>query len=225
MSIAVEENAPRLQQRRARDELWLDDLRWHKHMFQQSRFQWTGEHVMAVVTRITGGQLDFSTVRHLRLLQRDQDQLRDYSAQCQSAMGEPLEEAGVCVGGGGWHHVARAVGLEPAECTLTVAMARRTPPAERTNADVRRVMRALPFCNPLIQVWELKQLWRLYEATRDIVEDTICDLLLELLPTCPVEELTQALGPLSMKPAERARWSRLERGGPGDPRRVPQQVF
>jgi hypothetical protein len=29
-------------ERRERAEVWLDDLRWHRHMCKESRFRWTG---------------------------------------------------------------------------------------------------------------------------------------------------------------------------------------
>jgi hypothetical protein len=208
--------------RRERGALWLDDLGWHKHMFRRSRFQWAGWHVMDVVTRTTGGQLDFFTVAHLRRLQQYQDEVRDYGTQCQIAMAAPLRQAYETLG---WEPTAEALGLTVVDCTSTLTFAAGTTEEERTNGDVRRVLHRLPFSNPLIQAWELKQLWRLHEAARNVFEDVICDLLLELLPSHSADGLAEATGPLVMKPAGRAELARLERGGPGDPRRAPQQIF
>ena len=56
--------------RAARSALWLDDLRWHKQMFRQSRFQWTGEHAVDIITRHTGGQVEFTDVRQRTLERR-----------------------------------------------------------------------------------------------------------------------------------------------------------
>ncbi len=55
-------------ERWARAEVWLDDLAWHEHMYKESRFRWTGEPVMDVVTRRTAGNLDYTTLADLRLL-------------------------------------------------------------------------------------------------------------------------------------------------------------
>jgi hypothetical protein len=209
---------------RERAELWLDDLAWHKQMFRQSRFQWTGEHAVDIITWHTGGRVDYTTLAHLQMISRDQTEIRAYGTQCQLGMAEPLKQARPVVPGG-WKGVADAVGLTVADCTMTLSLASRTPPDECTNADVRRVLRGLPFTNPLIQIWELKQLWRLYEAADDLLEDTLCDLLLELLPTHPADELRLATGPYAPPPATRVGWNRAERGGPGDDRRIPSQRF
>ena len=149
-----------------RAELWLDDLVWHKRMFRQSRFRWTGEHAMDIVTRATGGALDYTTIGHLRWLQRRQDEVRDRGTQCRSAMADPLREAHQILG---WDRTAVAVGLTVVDCRLTLAFAAGTTQADRTNIDVKGALRQLPFVNPLIQVWELKQLWRLYDAAHEML--------------------------------------------------------
>ena len=202
--------------------LWLDDLVWHKRMFRQSRFRWTGEHAMDIVTRSTGGCLDYSTVGHLRWLQRRQDEVRDRGTKCQSAIADPLRQAHAVLG---WDRTAKAVGLTVVDCRLTLAFAAGTTEAERSNVDVRGVLARLPFANPLIEVWELKQLWRLYDAARALLEDTLCDLLEELLETHPVDELVDATGIPPGRPSARIERARLERGVAGDPRRTPSQRF
>lgn len=68
-------------QRQERGALWLEDLRWHKQTFRRSRFQWDAHDVLRVVTGSTGGQLEFTTVSHLRQLQSSQDQVCDFSAR------------------------------------------------------------------------------------------------------------------------------------------------
>ena len=209
-----------------RSALWVDDLRWHKQMFRQSRFQWTGEHAVDIVTRGTGGRLEFTDVRHLRRLQREQNEIADYTTQCRMAMGAPLREAAGTVVGG-WDTVAEVLGLSAGNAKATEYLASFTPAAERTNPDVRRVLRQLPFSNPLIQVWELKQLVNLFQAAVDLVEDTLCDLLLELSSSHPPSVLMAATLPQlqALTPAKRVEWARKERGGPGDPRRTPRQRF
>lgn len=203
--------------------LWLDDLRWHKHMFRQSRFQWTGEHAIDIVTRGTGGRLEFTEVRHLRRLQAEQDEIAAYGTQCTLAMGAPLAAAAATVVGG-WQVVADAVGLPVGQAKATAALV-EWEPLQAPTPDVRRVLRGLPFSNPLIQVWELKQLSRLFDAAVQLLEDTICDLLLELSASHPPEQLVEALATQRLDPMTRIDRARSARGGPGDPRRTPHQVF
>ena len=212
--------------RAARSALWLDDLRWHKQMFRQSRFQWTGEHAVDIITRHTGGQVEFTDVRHLRRLQHEQDEIAAYTGQCRTAMGEPLREAAHTVIGS-WNAVAEAVGLDAGHLKAIEDLSVGAKPQERTNPDVRWVLRQLPFSNPLIQVWELKQLVNLFQAAVDLVEDTLCDLLLELSSSHPPAVLMAATIPelWALTPAKRVEWARKERGGPGDPRRTPRQRF
>ena len=62
-------------------------------MFQKSRFRWTGEHVLSIVTRYTGGQLTFGTLAELELLRGYQCEVRGYRRQCQLAMADPLQRA------------------------------------------------------------------------------------------------------------------------------------
>lgn len=216
----VQPCGPALEQR-GQGALWLDDVRWHKQMFRQSRFQWDAHDVLRIVTGSTGGQLDFTTVAHLRRLQSSQDQVCDFSAQCQVAMAEPLGRARSRLG---WEWTTEVLGLTVVECTMALALAGGTG-QEPPNDEVRRVLRQLPLTNPVTQAWELKQLWRLHEAARDVLEDAICDLLVELLAGHPSDELKRATGPLTGSPALRVECARLERGGPGDPRRIPRQRF
>lgn len=226
LSPAAAVGAAAAQLRAERSTLWLDDLRWHKQMFRQSRFQWTGEHAVDIITRHTAGQVEFTDVRHLHRLQHEQNEINAYTGQCRTAMGEPLREA-VRTVVGGWDAVAAAVGLDPGHLKAIEDLSVGATAEERTNPDVRRVLRQLPFSNPLIQVWELKQLVNLFQAAINLVEDTLCDLLLELSSSHPPAVLMAATIPemQALTPAKRVEWARKERGGPGDLRRVPRQHF
>src|SRR3546814_8417335 len=96
----------------------------------------------------------------------------------------------------------------------------------RDSANIRRVLKFVPFRNPLIEAFELKQLMRMWEAAVDMFEDTICDLVEELLPTRPVSVLAEAMGCASEKgPMQRVELAREQRGLAGDERRLPVQVF
>jgi len=212
-------------ERRARGEMWVDDLCWHQQMFKRARFRWTGEHVMAIVTRYTSGQLDFTTVRDLELLHRYQLELLDYSCQARDALAERLPAVNETLGGC-WEPTAQALGLTVIDCKAAVWFAAGTTPNQRTNLNVRRVLEYVPFRNPLIEAWELKQLWRMYEAAADVFEDTICDLVEELRDSRPIDVLVQATDTLSSAGLQqRIRTAREERGRSEDPRRMPTQAF
>lgn len=208
----------------AQADVWLDDLGWHKRMFLESRFRWTGEHVMSIVTRHTGGQLSFRTVAHLELLRRYQGQVQAYSDRCRLAMADPLLLARATLGGG-WGPTGRAVGLSVVDCKATVWLAVGEPPEARTNLNVARALRDLPFVNPLIEAWELKQVWRMYEAAAGVVEDAICDLVDELVGSRPADVLAVAAGMTVGGMWRRIADAHDARGWPGDPRRIPVQVF
>jgi hypothetical protein len=211
-------------ERRERAAVWLDDLRWHRHMFKESRFRWTGEHVMSIVTRNTGGQLDFTSLHHLELLERWRGELADYSHQGRLAMAAPLRTAHDTLPS--WEQLAEHLRLSVVDCKATVWVAVGEPPEARTNVNVERVLRRLPFSNPLIQIWELTQLWRMYEAAGAVFEDTICDLIEELRGREGIDALVQATGTLTPAGLDgRVADARQLRGEPGDPRRIPAQVF
>jgi len=211
--------------RGARVEVWLNDLHWHRRMFREARFRWSGEDVMAIITRYTGGQLSFTTVHHLELLQRYQLQLGEYSSQVRNAMAEPLQLANESLGGE-WVPTSDALRMSVVDCKATTWFAIGVTPEERTNVNVKRVLHGLPFANPLIEAWELKQLWRLYETAVDLLEDTICDLVDELRPTRPVDVLVAATDTRNESGLiQRVNYARELRGGPEDGRPVPAQIF
>src|SRR3546814_18583390 len=79
----------------------------------------------------------------------------------------------------------------------------------RDSANIRRVLKFVPFRNPLIEAFALKQLMRMWEAAADMFEDTNCDLVEELLPTRPVSVLAEAMGWAS----EKGPRPRVELGG------------
>jgi hypothetical protein len=207
--------------------VWLDDLRWHQHVYQRARFRWWGDHVMKIVTSRTGGQLDFTTVADLERLHRYQSEHAEYTFQCQIAMAEPLTAALETLGS--WDDVGKPIGLSVMECRSTVGLALREPPEARTNPDVERILRMVRgqvFQNPLILAWELKQMWRMHDAVVDVFEDTICDLVDELRDSRPDEVLAQAVGCALPKGLDtRLACAHEVRGKAGDPRRIPTQLF
>lgn len=225
--MTVVEHSAKGAERRAQRDLWLEDLDWHKRMYRSSRFRWGNHHVLQVLHRHTGGQSSFTTLEDLRLLQLYQAQVCDLSTRVRDALAGPLAQARDVVGPS-WEPAADAVGLSVIECRMITWCAQVAPAPPHPGADlnVERVLHKLPFTNPLTQAWELKQLWRLYEAAVDVLEDTICDLVDELRPTRPASVLMEITNSLSEHGLQqRVDAARTRRGLPGDPRRRPRQVF
>ena len=94
----------------------------------------------------SGGQIEFTIVRHLQRLQQVHDEIAGCTDQCRMAMGEPLRQAASTVAGG-WGALTAAVGLDTGHAKGVDHLASHTPAEERTNPDVRRVLRQLPFSN------------------------------------------------------------------------------
>lgn len=211
----------------ARAEVWLDDLFWHKKMYRGARWRWWGEHVMKVITGHTGGKLTFDTFADLRLLEDHRRSVADQAFTCQLALADPLDDAGDVLGR--WIPVADALGLTEVECSSTVWFADARPDLPRTNVKVEKVLRVVrrqPFNNPLIEAWELKQLWRLHQAAAAMLEDTTCDLIEHLRGSRPDVVLCEAADVVtSAGLTTRVDANRAARGEFGDPRRVPRQVF
>lgn len=203
---------------------WLEDLRWHRKTFADSRFRWSTNDVVDVVTGHTGGQTEFTTVEDLRALQRYRYAVLDQVSRTSNAMADRLQLAKDELGEQQWGTVTGALGLTELECAHSMWFAAYE--TERDSANIRRVLKFVPFRNPLIETFELKQLMRLWEASANMLEDTICDLVAELLPTRPASVLAEAVCTASEKGlAQRVALAREERGLAGDERRLPVQVF
>ena len=41
---------------------WIDDLRWHRDQYRQSRFQWTSSDALLAATEFTRGRQSFTTL-------------------------------------------------------------------------------------------------------------------------------------------------------------------
>lgn len=203
---------------------WLEDLRWHRKTFADSRFRWSASDVVDIVTGHTGGQTEFTTVEDLRALQRYRYAVLDQAAWTRNAMADRLELAREHLSEEKWGSVTSGLGLTELECAHAMWFAAHE--TERDSANIRRVLKFVPFRNPLIEAFELKQLMRLWEAAADMFEDTICDLVEELLPSRPLAVLAEAIGSASEKgPMQRIELAREQRGHAGDERRIPVQVF
>lgn len=220
-------DTPAGQERLQRAARWLDDLMWHKRMYRPARFRWWPEHLIDICTKTTGGQLDFTTVAHLEQLQEHRSTLWEVGLQFGGAMGERLADAYMTIGS--YERIAEELQLTMIDIRSMVAWsyAENAPPEGWTHPGIRWVLRVVgrqPFRNPLIEVWELSQQERMYQAAADIFEDLTVDLIGELRGRRTDEVLAVASRSGTVERMERRiQRAHDKRGGPGDPRRYPNQ--
>lgn len=198
---------------------------WHRRMFAESHFRWAPEDPYAIALTWTRGRLAYETVRDFRLLDQQILQLNIYAAQIDDAMAPLLSEAQSSCTSTEWGR-----GLQLVDLTTTEAEVLRhgAQPRPTPHPEVRRALRGIPLPNPFSQIWELRQMREMYRAAEHVLEDTLCDLALELVAdgvTWPMLALqTQRHG------SERTLQLRVDdqralRGAPGDTRRHPSQTF
>lgn len=217
------------QKRLARFESWTQELREHRELHNQSRFRWWDTDIMSLATWTTWGRIDFTTLRHLRSLEKWRAELALYTRACEiNGMAPPLIDAQELLYGSGrcWTEIAEAVHLTELDCRIVVGTYRFSEPALREpNKQVRRILR-MAYSNPLIRVWETKQLVAMHAAAVNVLEDTLIDLVEELRPTHRLSDIMRAAGSANEdRLADRIATQREARGGPDDPRRRPRQTF
>ena len=225
----VPADSPAGRERLQRAARWLDDLTWHKRMYRPARFRWWPEHLVDICTRTTGGQLDFTTVADLELLRRHRRAVQDVVDTFSGAIGQRLADSYLTVGC--YDTIGAELGLTMTDIRVMVIWSapENSDSDEWTHPQISRVLRVVgrqPFRNPLIETWELLQLQRMYRAAVDIFEDLTVDLVGELRGHRPDAVLAAASGSGTVERMERRiRWAHEARGGPGDPRRYPNQFF
>ncbi|SHN88837.1 hypothetical protein SAMN05660350_04827 [Geodermatophilus obscurus] len=225
----VPADSPAGRERLQRAARWLDDLTWHKRMYRPARFRWWPEHLIDICTRTTGGQLDFTTVADLELLRRHRSVVQDVVDTFGGAIGQRLADAYMTVGS--YDTIGAELGLTMTDIRVMVIWSapENSDSGGWIHPQISRVLRVVgrqPFRNPLIETWELLQLQRMYRAAVDIFEDLTVDLIGELRGRRPDAVLAAASGSGTVERMERrVRWAHEARGGPGDPRRYPNQFF
>lgn len=211
-------------------EAWLEDLLWHRGVYRQSKLRWRQEEPVLIATEFTRGRHDYTTVADLHTLSRSAMHAAGLAGDCQRALGLALTQVRMT----GpmlrtWDTLAELLDLEPHQCAQAVQLSTWSDGQRAIPTPVRSVLQmceAFLFANPLLTAWELKQLWTLYDAGAEILEDTVVDLLVELSPTVPGVVLANACG-MSTRAAidDRIARQRSARGDIGDPRRQVRQTF
>lgn len=205
-------------------EHWVDDVLEHRRMFRQSRFQWAPEDAVHIALARARGRCDFSTPDHLRVLAAQQAEQRQWAGQIESAMAAYLRLAEVRLARAAWTTALAAVEMNRHE--VEDVMARVVDGHSHTNRDVRRALHGIPLPNPLTQAWELRQMLAMHQAADDLLEDTLCDLVLELAAQKGWDALASSTADAHAQQLRvRVERQRRLRGIPGDSRRLPQQRF
>lgn len=204
---------------------WLEDMTWHRRMYDQSKFRWVPEDPMSIALTWTRGRVEFTTPGHLRRLDVQLHALREYAGGIQDAMLDPLALARQRC-----HWTDYQAGLDLVGMTQTdVDILRRNALGGRVrdHPEAKRALRGIPLPNPFSQVWELRQMYGMYAAADSILEDTFCDLAAELAEDSSWDSLV----PLTVHHHTgngirlRVEQQRRHRGLQGDPRRQMQQRY
>lgn len=211
---------------------WIEDLTWHRQIYRDAKFRWTGTDALLVATEFTYGHDTFETVGDLHTLEKYRLGLATYTLTCQRAFGAAINDTRTGLAVQGWDLIADLMRIPILDCRTSSWHATWADPYDRrqvTNPQVSRITAMCDgflFASPLLLAWELKQLWSLYAAAENILEDTIADLVTELTGTVRDEDLARAAGMSTIVGLhDRVATQRTERGEPTDPRRTPHQIF
>jgi hypothetical protein len=200
---------------------WLKDLAWFRSAYRPSRLRWFPEHAINVFTEVSRGQLEWTTVADLQRLSEIQDTITDWRYNVQAAQVRRLHSAYDVIGD--WAAIADALSTCEGEIEHLIQVDAAGPPRPGTSFNIHKTLLDLPWANPLIECWELRQLVDLYQAAYFATEDTLCDLVVELWDTRPMTVLADAAGCSADYLRARIEGAREQRGGPGDPRRLIRQ--
>lgn len=204
---------------------WVEDMYWHRRGFNQSKFRWRPEQARHIALVWARGRCSFETPGHLRRLDAQLLQLREYTGQIQDAMAPELREARSKLGRPQWTEGLKLLDLTPADADFIIITAHRLDPHNQ-HPQVRRALRGIPLPNPFSRVWELRQVHALHRAAVDLLEDEVCDLASSLAPRHGWDNLAALTTDRIGWQLERRVNEHLEtRGLPEDPRRHPGQRF
>ena len=204
---------------------WVDDMYWHRRMFNQSHFRWVPEQARHIALTWVRGRCAFETPGHLRRLDAQLLQLREYTGQIQDAMGPELRLARSSLRKQ-WAEGSRLLDLSEADANFIIVTAHRVDPDQPVHPQVRRALRGFPLPNPLSRVWELRQVHAMHRAAVDLLEDELCDLATRLAPRHGWDNLAAlTTDRLGWQLELRVNDQREARGLPDDPRRRPEQRY
>jgi hypothetical protein len=193
-------------------------------MYAQSKFRWVPEDPMSIALTWTRGRVLHESPGHLRVLDLQRQNLQAFSHQIEDAMVPLLIDARNRSSRDSWFAGLDLIGLTPQDVEI---LRFHAPWRPKSHPEVRRALLGIPLPNPFSQVWELRQMRSMYAGAEDLLEDAVCDLVLELVPRHGWDNLAaQLAAPCS---GANLQWlvgeQRTARGEPGDPRREPAQQY
>lgn len=186
-------------------------------------FRWSPSDAMSLALRYAHAQLTFATPADFRRIEAYEARLGEHTSQIELGMlpllnvarqtSQPLE----------WVAGLKEVGLTDLHLEVLSFRGLAGDGYEAIRHDeVERVLSFdLPFRNPYIYVWELRQMHAMYEAAHQLLTDALFDLVAELAPTVGFT----ALGAMASRGGPGRAWQewldahRQARGEPGGPGR------
>ena len=209
-------------------EQWVEDVQWHRLAYGGSMFRWLPQEAMTLALRWSHGQVEWSTPGDFRRLEQRVESLTEYTTGIERSMLPFIEHVRQTCRPAVYAQGIEAVGLTDLHIEVMRFPSSYAERTRITHPQAKRILAMqLPHPNPFVFVWELRQMHGLYKAAEDLLKDALCDLLTELAP----DHGWPALAAMSTREpyADSLQWmvelQRERRGGPGDPRRVPEQRF
>lgn len=209
---------------------WVEQYRSHRAVNFGAYWTWTPQSPFRLVTNHSGGRTEYTTARDFGDLVRLRRQMTERMCAVRDAIAAELEDVGRrCpnVIEQRWRPVADEFDVPAIELAVAIGEAQVAPARVGAPAEVPAVLEAcreLAIMNPLIRAWELRQVLSLWEAGIDLVTDTMADLMGELGHLSPAELSFATQGEIGARQiVALERNQRLERGLPGDPRRLLSQ--
>lgn len=201
-------------------EVWVDDTRWHLHMYRRANFRWAPEDPVAIALNYAHGRSEFTTHNHLHSLTKARRVLHGFNRHFHyQLMRRVLFSFDVFDGSEDGRAGLNLIGLT-GEPLMALVDYVTDPPSAYPQTEFARALHGFPFPNPFTEAWEIIQIKEMYEAAELVLEDTAADLTNELLDRNGWKGLDEAL---ELEVDDITHWLHdhmAARGLPGDPRRI-----
>ena len=203
---------------------WWWDFFWHRAGFRQSYNKWGPAQVTTTLLGFTHGRLEFTTVRHLRLLDDIHTQATGYERLVRRSMVYDLKMIQTYyLYKDSVAEVFDELAIPPMEVEYLLSPMTGTSIDPRSFPDAAIALSDFPSQNPLSRVWELRQIQSLMMAVLDQIYDLRVDLTRELGERIGDHTVSLLPGAIRRSALDA---HHEDRGDPGDPRRrIPTQTY
>lgn len=206
-------------------EHWLEDMAWHRLMFEQSVFQWEHADAVRSAVQATKGRTEFTQPKHITLLEEALNRRLWLEGQCAGVRANLMRSAWRELPGDMHRAALEVLDMTPDDEKI-LFFHRPSSNSYELMPSMARVLRGFPCPSPLTKAWELYQLECVHRAACKILEDTLCDLVDELVPTHGWANLALMTKYRSTRGLQvRVEYQRELRGLPGDERRIHHQTY